>query len=247
MSNNWNDDRTAKLVALVASANGGEVSQELVKAAAEDLGVTPRSAGAKLRKLDYEVEKASSAGRTKWPEEQEAGLNQFLNENEGNMTYAEIAAAFSGGQYTSKMVQGKILSMEMTDYVKPTPKVEVARTYTPDQEATFIAMAQEGASIEDISEALDKTIASVRGKGLSLSRQVEGFVMPVQARSHAKDRTDALTELGNKIVEMTVAEIAESTGKTERGVKTALTRRKLASSDYDGAKKAAKRDAKAND
>jgi hypothetical protein len=39
---------------------------------------------------------------------------------------------------------------------------------------------------------------------------------------------------------MTVAEIAAATEKTERGVRTLLTRRGLKVSDYDGAAKKAK-------
>jgi len=39
---------------------------------------------------------------------------------------------------------------------------------------------------------------------------------------------------------MTVDAIAESIGKTARGVKTMLTRRGLTASDYDGAAKSAK-------
>ncbi|WPJ68388.1 putative transcription factor D5 [Salmonella phage STP-SP2] len=44
---------------------------------------------------------------------------------------------------------------------------------------------------------------------------------------------------------MTVAEIAEKTGKSERGVKSMLSRRGLVAKDYDGAAKRAKLDAKA--
>ena len=39
---------------------------------------------------------------------------------------------------------------------------------------------------------------------------------------------------------MTVTEIADEIGKTERGVKTMLTRRGLTCANHDGAKKAAK-------
>jgi len=39
---------------------------------------------------------------------------------------------------------------------------------------------------------------------------------------------------------MTVEAIAESIGKTARGVKTMLTRRGLTAADYDGAAKSAK-------
>jgi transposase len=240
----WNDERTAELTGLVGDINA-EVSQDQVKEAAETLEVTPRSVGAKLRKMGYTVEKASDAAKSKWSDNEEAGLRQLLTEQEGRMTYAEIAAAFNGGKFSAKAVQGKILSMEMTGMVKPTPKAEVQRTYTPEEETTFIAMAGEGASIEAIAEKLGKSINSVRGKALSLSRQVEGFVIPTQASSHASVKVDPVEALGSGITKMTVAEIADKIEKTERGVKTLLTRRGITCADYDGAKKAAKNAEKA--
>jgi hypothetical protein len=101
-------------------------------------------------------------------------------------------------------------------------------------------MNKDGASIEAIAEALGKSINSVRGKGLSLSRTVDGFKIPHQASSHAKAKEDAIEALG-PLAEMTVEQIAEKTGKTPRGIKTTLTRRALTCKDYDGAKKAEKR------
>lgn len=245
MAKNWTDERVTQLETIVAGIE--EVSQELLKSAAEELEVSPRSVGAKLRKMGRAVELASAAGRTKWSETSEAGLRQLVTEQEGNMTYAELAAAFESGNYSAKAIQGKILSMEMTGFVKATPKVEVQRTYTPAQEATFEAMAKNGDSIEAIAEALDKSINSVRGKALSMSRQIEGFVIPTQASSHAQTKVDAYAELGDKITGMTVAEVAVAVGKTERGVKTTLTRRAITCADYDGAKKAAKKAEKSKD
>lgn len=240
----WTEERTTQLETIVAGLE--EVSQDLLKTAAVELDVSARSIGAKLRKMGFAVELASSAARSKWADSEEANLRQLLSEQEGKLTFAELAAALEGGKYTAKAVQGKILSMEMTGFVKPTPKVEVQRTYTDAEEATFISMTNEKASIEAIAEALGKTINSIRGKALSLSRQVEGFVMPVQAESHAKVKVDVIEALGASITTMTVAEIATAVSRTERGIKTILTRRKLTCTDYDGAKKAAKKAAKAD-
>jgi len=44
----------------------------------------------------------------------------------------------------------------------------------------------------------------------------------------------------SNIGDLTVEAIAESIGKTPRGVKTMLTRRGLTAADYDGAAKSAK-------
>ena len=47
-------------------------------------------------------------------------------------------------------------------------------------------------------------------------------------------KVDALTELGD-LSGMSVSDIADEIGKTQRGVKTMLTRRGLTAADYDGA------------
>jgi hypothetical protein len=51
--------------------------------------------------------------------------------------------------------------------------------------------------------------------------------------------------LGAAIATMTVAEIAAAVDKTERGLRTLLTRRGIKVADYDGAAKKAKAEAKA--
>ena len=161
----WTDEREAQLLKVVGSER--PVSQETVAKAAEALDVSTRSASAKLRKMEIEVEKAGPRAR-KFSDEQEAALVAFLNDNEGEYTYAEIAEQFAGGEFSSKQVQGKILSLEMTDAVKPTPKKESVKTYTEEEENTFVAMANAGKYLEDIAEALGKSLQSVRGKALSL-------------------------------------------------------------------------------
>ena len=79
-----------------------------------------------------------------------------------------------------KSIQGKILSMELTDHVKPAPKVETVRTYSPDEEATFVSMVNDGAFVEAIAEALGRSVNSVRGKALSLLRSGDIDAIPRQ-------------------------------------------------------------------
>lgn len=59
--------------------------------------------------------------------------------------------------------------------------------------------------------------------------------MPKQRdiKGPAVDPLDALGDVST----LTVAQIAEKIGKTERGIKTMLTRRGVKASDYDGAAK----------
>lgn len=231
----WDNDREKQLLAEV----GGErpVSQATVAAAAEALEVSPRSVSAKLRKMGEEVEKAGPRAR-KFSDEQEAALVEFLTNNEGAFTYAEIAEAFAGGEFSSKQIQGKVLSLELTGSVKKTPKKESVKTYTDDEENTFVKLATSGAFLEDIADALGKSLASVRGKALSLTRTDQLAGIPKQRQSHAANKVDAIEALGD-ISGLTVAEIAEATGKTPRGIRTIITRRGLECKDYKAKKKAA--------
>lgn len=223
----WTEDREAKLLETVG--NDRPVSQETVANAAEVLEVSTRSISAKLRKMGVEVEPVSARAKV-FSDEQEAQLVQFLNDNEGSYTYAEIAENFPGS-FSAKQIQGKILSLELTGAVKPTPKKETVKVYSDAEEKKFVALAESGAFLEDIAEALGKTLASVRGKALSLNR-MQGLSIPKQ-RDYVGAKEDPITALGDNIVNLTVAEIAEKVGKTERGVKTIITRRGLKCADYE--------------
>ncbi len=208
-----------------------------------ELVCSERSVAAKLRKMGYEVASMAKSTAPTFTEAEANALGEFVETNSGKLTYAEIAEAFQGGEFTAKQVQGKILSMELTANVKPTEKVEAVRTYTEAEEETFVTMCGSGAFVEDIAAALNKTINSVRGKALSLLRSGDIDKMPAQKESHAKAEADVVDTLGDLSV-LTVAQIAEKSGKTERGIKTLLTRRGLVASDYDGAAKKAKNAAK---
>ena len=132
----WTDERTAELTSFVG--NESPVSQETVAEAADRLETSTRSVSSKLRKMGFEVELASARASKSFSESQEATLVSFLESNSGEYTYAQIADHFEGGAFSAKQLQGKILSMELTDHVKPAPKVESVKTYSADEEATFI-------------------------------------------------------------------------------------------------------------
>jgi hypothetical protein len=238
----WTEDRTAALVDFVGDET--PVSQETVAGAAESLDppCSTRSISSKLRKMDYAVELASARTQSKFTDLEAETLAGFVTGKSGQYTYAQIAEAFADGKFNAKSIQGKILSMELTSHVAPAPKPEVTRTYTPEQEAVFIKMCNDNEYVEAIAKAMDKPINSVRGKALSLLRTELIKGMPVQEFTKGSTRTDALAELGD-VSEMTVAEIAVEIDKTERGVKTMLTRRGLKASDYDGAARKAKAEA----
>lgn len=227
----WTDERTEQLQTFV----GGEspVSQATVAQAAEQFETTPRSVSSKLRKMGVDVELASATARKAFTDEQAEDLASFVETNSGRYTYGEIAEQFADGEFTAKQIQGKILSLELTSHVRPTPKPETVKTYSEAEEATFIRLVNKGSFVEEIAEALDRTVNSVRGKALSLLRTGAIAQIPPQ-RDRVGEQIDPLEALGD-ITGMSVEDIAETLGKTVRGVKTMLTRRGLVASNYDGA------------
>jgi hypothetical protein len=230
----WNDERTTALTDFI----GGEspVSQATVASAAVELETSTRSISSKLRKMGFDVELASASATRAFSDSQEATLAAFVSDNSGDYTYAEIAGHFEDGAFSPKSIQGKILSMELTGHVKPAPKVEAVRTYSPAEEVTFVSMVQDGAFVEAIAAELDRSVNSVRGKALSLLRSGDIDAIPRQETTKGASKEDPLAELTD-IATMGVEDIAEAIGKTARGVKTMLTRRGISAADYDGAAK----------
>ena len=227
----WTDERTSELTSFVGDES--PVSQATVAEAAEQLETSVRSVSSKLRKMGFEVELASASASKSFSDEQEATLSTFVQDNSGVYTYAEIAENFEGGHFSAKSIQGKILSMELTEHVKPAPKPESVRTYTPQEEEQFVTMVNDGAFVEAIAESLGKSVNSIRGKALSLLRSGDINAIPKQEHTKGSSKADVLADLD--ISEMTVQSIADDIGKTVRGVKTMLTRRGLQCADYNGA------------
>lgn len=238
----WNDENVATLLSVVGTES--PVSAATVEKAAAALDVSTRSVASKLRQLDLEVASLAKEKVSTFTAEEGVALTDFVTANAGAFTYKEIAEQFANAKFSAKQIQGKLLALELTDKVKPTEKVEVSRTYTEAEEATFVTMAQAGKFIEEIAVTLGKSVPSVRGKALSLTRSGQIDKIPAQKESHAKDVVDPIAALGDLAV-LTVAAIAAATDKTERGIKTLLTRRGLVAADYDGAAKKAKAEAKA--
>lgn len=237
----WDEARVEQLMSIVGSAS--PVSATTVEAAATALGVSVRSVASKLRNLDIEVASMAKQHVATFNADETAALASFVQSNSGAFTYKEIAEQFADGKFTAKQIQGKVLSLELNEHVKASEKVEAVRTYTPEEEAKFASMAETGAFLEDIAAALNKSVQSVRGKALSMLRQGVISKIPAQKESHAKENVDAIESLGDKVTTMTVAEISAATGKTERGIRTTLTRRGIKVADYDGAAKKAKAEA----
>ena len=239
----WSDEATNQMLNMV---NGeSPVSAGTVEQIADALGFTTRSVASKLRQLDHEVASMAKEKVSAFTVDESDDLQDFVTANEGEYTYKEIAEQFANGKFSAKQIQGKLLALELTGSVKPAEKVEAARTYTETEEVKFVKMADSGSFIEEIAAALGKSVASVRGKALSLTRKGQISKIPAQRESHAKEAIDPVTAIGSAIHSMTVAEIAKAVDKTERGLRTLLTRRGIKVADYDGAAKKAKAEAKA--
>ena len=214
---NWSDEAVATLTSMAAGQ--APVSVDTVEQIASTLGKTTRSVAAKLRQLDFTVASMAAVKAPTFSVDEQAALQSYVTANAGNVTYKDIAANFAGGKFNAKQIQGKLLAMELTGSVKPADKVEVARSYTEAEEAQFIAMANSGKFIEEIAAKLGKSVSSVRGKALSLTRSGSISEIPKQKESHAKEQVDAVAALGDKIATMTVEQIAEATDKTVRGLR----------------------------
>ena len=227
----WTDERTQQLTDFVGSES--PVSQATVANAADELETSVRSVSSKLRKMGFDVELASASQSKAFSDEQESTLSNFVQDNSGSYTYAEIAENFEGGAFSAKSIQGKILSMQLTEHVKPAPKVETVKSYNEDEEATFVNMVNDGAYIEQIADSLGRSVNSIRGKALSLLRAGEINAIPKQENVVGNSKADPLADMD--ISEMSVEDIADEIGKTVRGVKTMLTRRGLQCADYNGA------------
>lgn len=229
----WTEATVAQLNEMVAGVS--LVTRELVDEIASKMDLSGRSVSSKLRAMGLEVEKVADQAKS-FSEDETNQLINFLEANAGQFTYAEVADRLGTG-HTAKAVQGKILSLELTDKVKKTPPKESSKTYTDAEESTVVQMCQSGKFVEEIAAAVDKSVPSVRGKALSLLKA--GVIDKMPEQKEKKGAPAHFLE-GLDVAKLTVEQIVEATGKTPRGVKTALTRNALKAADYDGAAKASK-------
>ena len=224
----WNEENTAVLENAVAALE--VIDRATQESLAEQIGTSVRSIGSKLRKMGYTNVAKAAEKAPLMTDAEVAELVEILDTNAGVYTYAEIAEVFAGGKFNTKQVQGKVLALQRTADVKAAPRKETARKYSEVEEAQFIELAKSGASVEVIADTLGRSVQQIRGKGLSLFREGKIAGIPAQAVKVGKKAEDVLA--GLDVSAMTVAEIVEKTGKSERGVKSMLTRRKLAAADY---------------
>ena len=214
---------TDEMVTRMHDVAGSGVTEEIIESLMDEFDFPRRSVTAKLRKLGYDVPKKPGAAPVFSADETDA-LSSFLEENSGNLTAEEISQQFAGGKFTARQINGKALSLEMTGHVKPAEKKVTPRTYSEEEESKISDMVEGGSYLEEIADAMGRSVNSIRGKLLSM-----GLKAPQRDKKDSKADPYAGIE---DMLDQTVEEIAEAFDKTVRGVKTVLTRRGLACADY---------------
>ena len=214
---------TEDMVTRMHDVAGSGVTEEIIESLMEEFDFPRRSVTAKLRKLGYDVPKKPGAAPVFSADETDE-LASFLESNSGNLTAEEISQQFAGGKFTARQINGKALSLEMTGHVKPAEKKVTPRTYSEEEESKISDMVEGGSYLEEIADAMGRSVNSIRGKLLSM-----GLKAPQRDKKDSKADPYAGIE---DMLDQTVEEIAEAFDKTVRGVKTVLTRRGLACADY---------------
>ena len=214
---------TEDMVTRMHDVAGSGVTEEIIESLMDEFDFPRRSVTAKLRKLGYDVPKKPGAAPVFSADETDE-LASFLESNSGNLTAEEISQQFAGGKFTARQINGKALSLEMTGHVKPAEKKVTPRTYSEDEESKISEMVEGGSYLEEIADAMGRSVNSIRGKLLSM-----GLKAPQRDKKDSKADPYAGIE---EMLDQTVEEIAEAFDKTVRGVKTVLTRRGLACADY---------------
>lgn len=216
----YTEEMVARMDALCAQG----VTEDIITQICEEFEFPRRSVTAKLRKQGYDVPHKPKAAPT-FTDEETNELRDFLEANYGVHTAEEIAENIAGGKFNARQINGKALSLEMTGAIRPADKKAAPRSYTEAEEDQIAEMANSGAFIEDIAEALGKPVQSIRGKLLSMQ-------LKAPQRDKKVARSDSYEGIEDLATKMTVAQLAEHYGKTERGVKTVLSRRGLSATDY---------------
>jgi len=191
-------------------------SKVLVAELAESLEVSEKSLAAKIRNMGYTTENAVK-GKT-FTEAETAQFESLASA--GTATAEDIAEAMGK---TTAQIRGKALACKAT--LAPSPKKAPAvLKYTEAETETVTQMAENGDFIEDIAEAMNRTVAQIRGKLLSLKLKAP------QRESKAKARTVVYTDevIASVITAVgegqSSADIAESLELNVRGLRSRLGR-----------------------
>ena len=226
---------TDEMIARMKDVCSSGANEEKIAALVTEFGFNRRSVAAKLRSLEIEV--PSKVEAPKFTADETDAFRSFVTSNSGILNAEEISKGFMSGKFSSRQVMGKALALELTGHVKKTEKTTKPKTYTEAEEAKITSLVNSGKYLEEIAEAVGKTVNSVRGKLLSMDLKApqKNKKTPTEGGSYP-----GLSEIA---ATMTVEELVayyEKTkpGTTARGVKTALSRRQVAAKNYEPKKAA---------
>ena len=192
---------TEDMVTRMHDVAGSGVTEEIIESLMDEFDFPRRSVTAKLRKLGYDVPKKPGAAPVFSADETDE-LASFLESNSGNLTAEEISQQFAGGKFTARQINGKALSLEMTGHVKPAEKKITPRTYSEEEESKISDMVEGGSYLEEIADAMGRSVNSIRGKLLSM-----GLKAPQRDKKDSKADPYAGIE---DMLDQTVEEIAEA-------------------------------------
>ena len=158
-----------------------------------DVDYSPRAITSKLRHMGFPVgKKASAAGVKKYSAEEEAKIRELVDNADGEIFQEDIAEALGRDV---KSIGGKLIAMKIYGIKKKfhEEKEEKPKLFTPEDEATILDMVENNDEvfIEDIAEAVGKSVKQCRGKLASM--RVKG-VKTRNAKTTAKTKiyTDEL-------------------------------------------------------
>jgi hypothetical protein len=156
----WTQEITDTLIEKVKDVQG-EIPYNVVETIAGEFDVSARSVAGKLRSLGYAVAKKTITATKNYNEKEEALIKQMVSQG----AFIEDIAARLGREV--KQIRGKLLSMKLTAPTK-NKKEPKKKSYSPEEEAKIAQLVESGAFIEDIADALGKTVPQIRGKLLSM-------------------------------------------------------------------------------
>lgn len=221
----WKPEDEQVLENLIVEYGDNTIPYDVVVETADQLGKSERSVGAKLRAMGATVERKAKQGKS-WSDEEAQALADMIAEGK---TDVEIAEALGK---TVRQVRGKALSMQLIkDLNIVSTATKTPKTFTDEETATLIAMVEAGDYIEDIAEALGKTVRQVRGKLLSLRLSA-----PQREKKTAKATKVYTDEVVAKVKELvrygnTAEEISEQLNLNLVGLKSWLGKHGLRTPD----------------
>ena len=220
---------TDEMVARMQEVCAGGVTEDKIEALVAEFGFNRRSVAAKLRSLDLEV--PSKVEAPKFTAEETEAFKAYVTSNSGSQNAEEISNGFANGKFTSRQVMGKALALELTSHVKKTEKKDKPKTYTTAEEDKIRSLVSAGKFLEEVADALGKPVNSMRGKLLSMDLKAP---QKNKKEAVAGGSYPGLAEIapGKTVAELVAHYSTGGEVKTERGVKTALSRRNVAAKDY---------------